>query len=79
MTVERQYRRKDDSVIQVTRDAERLVSGGGHTLCGAVRDVTEHRQTEKALRARKSSCGRRTRWKPSASSPAASRTTSTTC
>jgi PAS domain S-box-containing protein len=49
-TVERKYRRKDESIIQVTLTLSGLVSGGGHTLCGAVRDVTEHRQTEKALR-----------------------------
>ena len=50
MTVERRYRRHDDSVIEVTLTLSALVSGGGRTLCGAVRDVTEHRQTEKALR-----------------------------
>ena len=49
-TVERKYRRKDESIIQVTLTLSGLVSGGGQTLCGAVRDVTEHRQTEKALR-----------------------------
>jgi PAS domain S-box-containing protein len=49
-TLERHYRRKDGSIIQVTLTLSGLVSGGGHTLCGAVRDVTEHRQTEKALR-----------------------------
>jgi two-component system, cell cycle sensor histidine kinase and response regulator CckA len=50
VTVERRYRRKDESIIQVTLTLSALVSGDGHTLCGAVRDVTEHRQTEKALR-----------------------------
>ena len=50
LTVERRYRRRDESVIQVTLTLSSLVSGRGHTLCGAVRDVTEHRQTEKALR-----------------------------
>jgi PAS domain S-box-containing protein len=50
VTVERRYRRKDASIIQVTLTLSGLVSGDGHTLCGAVRDVTEHRQTEKALR-----------------------------
>jgi two-component system cell cycle sensor histidine kinase/response regulator CckA len=50
MTVERRYRRQDESIIQVTLTLSALVSGRGHTLCGAVRDVTEHRQTEKQLR-----------------------------
>ena len=50
ITIERKYRRADDSVIQVTLTLSALISGGGQTLCGAVRDVTEHRQTEKALR-----------------------------
>jgi PAS domain S-box-containing protein len=50
MTVERKYRRSDASVIQVTLTLSALISGGGQTLCGAVRDVTEHRQTERALR-----------------------------
>jgi PAS domain S-box-containing protein len=50
MTAERRYRRKDDAIIQVTLTLSTLVSGDGHTVCGAVRDVTEHRQTEKALR-----------------------------
>jgi PAS domain S-box-containing protein len=50
MIVERRFRRKDDSIVQVMLTLSGLVSGDGHTLCGAVRDVTEHRQTEKALR-----------------------------
>ena len=39
---------------------------------GFFRDLTEQRAAE-------DSCGRRRRWRRSASSPAASRTTSTTC
>ena len=50
MIVDRRYRRRDGSVIDVTLTLSTLVSGRGHTLCGAVRDITEHRQTEKALR-----------------------------
>ena len=50
MTVERRYRRHDQSVVDVTVTLSALVSGRGHSLCGAVRDVTEHRQTQKALR-----------------------------
>ena len=50
ITVERRYRRQDQSVIEVTLTLSALMSGRGHTLCGAVRDVTEHRQTEKKLR-----------------------------
>jgi PAS domain S-box-containing protein len=49
-TVERRFRRRDESLIEVSVTLSALVSGDGHTLCGAVRDVTEHRQTEQALR-----------------------------
>ena len=48
--VDRKYQRRDGSVIDVTLTLSTLVSGRGHTLCGAVRDITEHRLTEKALR-----------------------------
>ncbi len=49
-STERRFRRKDGTVIQVTLSLSGFVSGDGHTVCGAVRDVTEHRRTEKALR-----------------------------
>ena len=49
-STERRFRRKDGAVIQVTQSLSGFVSGDGHTVCGAVRDVTEHRRTEKALR-----------------------------
>ena len=47
---------------------------------GIARDITAEKEAAAgAAPAPRSSCGRRRRWKPSASSPAASRTTSTTC
>ncbi len=46
--LERRYRRKDGTVIDVRLTLSAL-SGGRETLCGAVRDVTDHRRAEQAL------------------------------
>ena len=48
MDLERRYRRKDGTVIDVRLTLSAL-SGGRDTLCGAVRDVTDHRRAEQAL------------------------------
>ena len=50
MTVERRYRSRDGSILEVSVTLSPLASGRGDAVCGAVRDVTEHRQTEQALR-----------------------------
>ena len=46
--LERRYRRKDGTLIHVRLTLSAL-SGGRETLCGAVRDVTDHRRAEQAL------------------------------
>ncbi len=48
MDLERRYRRKDGTVIDV-RVTLSALSGGRETLCVAVRDVTDHRRAEQAL------------------------------
>jgi two-component system, cell cycle sensor histidine kinase and response regulator CckA len=48
MDLERQFRRKDGTVIDV-RVTLSALAGGRDTLCGTVRDVTDHRRAEQAL------------------------------
>jgi PAS domain S-box-containing protein len=48
MDVERRFRRKDGSVIDVRLSLSALAGGRG-TLCGAARDVTDHRRAAQAL------------------------------
>ncbi len=48
--LERRYKRSDGTTLDVAINLSALVSGGGLTLCGTVRDVTDHRRAEEALR-----------------------------
>jgi PAS domain S-box-containing protein len=50
LDLERQYRRKDGRVIDV-RVTLSALAGGRETLCGTVRDVTDHRRAEQLLQA----------------------------
>jgi len=47
---ERQYRRKDDSVVHVETSATVISYGDRRVLCTVVRDITERKQAEEALR-----------------------------
>jgi PAS domain S-box-containing protein len=71
------HRRKDGSEIHVEIRANRFDFAGQPSLLASVRDITERRQSRERAKLR-SSFGPRRRWRPSAGSPVASRTTSTT-
>ena len=79
-TVERRYRRKDDSVIQVTVTLSGLVSGGGHTDLrrGARRHRASPDREGAAAHGRAAAAGAEDGG-GRVSSPAGSPTTSTTC
>ena len=47
---ERGYRRKDGSVVEVEIAASVIDYGGKRVICAAVRDITERKETEEALR-----------------------------
>lgn len=47
---ERGYRRKDGSVVEVEIAASAIGYGGKKVICAAVRDITERRQAEEAIR-----------------------------
>jgi len=47
--LERQYRRTDGSLLDVTLNMSALTHGASDTLCGAVRDVTEYKRAQQAL------------------------------
>ena len=67
------HRKKDGTLIDVEITAPRSRSGPGRRAWCSANDVTER------AAARGAAAGRRRRWRPSAGSPAASPTTSTTC
>jgi PAS domain S-box-containing protein len=47
---ERRYRRRDGSVVEVEIAASTISYGGKQAICAAVRDVTERKRAEEALR-----------------------------
>ena len=47
---ERRYRRKNGSVVEVEIAASTIGYGGKRAICAAIRDVTERRRAEEALR-----------------------------
>jgi PAS domain S-box-containing protein len=47
---ERRYRRKDGSVVSVEVAASTINYGGKQVICAAIRDITERKQAEEALR-----------------------------
>ncbi len=47
---ERNYRRKDGSVVEVEVAASAIDYGGKRVICAAIRDITERKRAEKALR-----------------------------
>ena len=47
---ERGYRRKDGSVVEVEIAASAIDYGGKKVICAAIRDITERKKTEEALR-----------------------------
>jgi PAS domain S-box-containing protein len=49
-THERQYRRKDGSLVDVSISAKAISYGGRRTTCVLVRDITERKRAEEALR-----------------------------
>ena len=50
MELERRYRRRDGTVLDVIVNLGALAHGASHMICGAVHDVTERRRAEEALR-----------------------------
>ncbi len=47
---ERRYRRKDGSVVDVEVAASAIYYGGKQVICAAIRDITERKRAEEALR-----------------------------
>ena len=47
---ERRYRRKDGSVVEVEVAASAISYGGKRVICAAIRDITERKKNEEALR-----------------------------
>jgi PAS domain S-box-containing protein len=47
---ERGYRRKDGSVVEVEIAASAIDYGGKRAICSAIRDITERKRAEEALR-----------------------------
>jgi PAS domain S-box-containing protein len=47
---ERKYRRKDGSLVDVEIGASVIRYGGGEVVCAVVRDITERKRAERALR-----------------------------
>src|SRR4028119_1369206 len=47
---EREYRRKDGSVVEVEIAASAINYGERRVICAAIRDITERKQTEEAIR-----------------------------
>ena len=47
---ERRYRRKDGSVVEVEVVASAIHYGGKRVICAAIRDITERKRAEEALR-----------------------------
>jgi signal transduction histidine kinase len=47
---ERRYRRKDGSVVEVEVAASAIHYGGKRVICAAIRDITERKRAEEALR-----------------------------
>src|SRR3712207_1524448 len=47
---ERNYRRKDGSVVDVEVAASAIYCGGRRVICAAIRDITERKRAEKAQR-----------------------------
>jgi PAS domain-containing protein len=47
---ERKYLRKDGSVVEVEIAASAIDYGGKRVICAAIRDITERKKTEEALR-----------------------------
>jgi PAS domain S-box-containing protein len=74
-TFENRYRHKDGSY----RWLSWVAAPEGDLIYATGRHVTAEKEQAEALRSRKSSSGSLRRWKLSGSSPAGSRTTSTTC
>ena len=79
--MEKRYRHRDGHWVFADTSATLLhqVPGTPRRLLASIVDITERKRAEAERESSRSSSGRRRRWKPSACSRAASRTTSTTC
>ena len=77
--LEAQSRRADGSTFDVEIHGVPMQYRGRPHALMMMRDLTEQRRAERARMELEDSCGRRRRWRRSASRPAASPTTSTTC